>query len=790
MSKNTLFNFIDLLFSANLPIPQCKQVELDRNKEDSKYYRLELDHNQPVILGKGIEKYTLTQHHISIYETENSSNPQLSQYHYTAYFSDANGKNFRLHVYFNANDELTMKAVFSREDKEGFTPIEAEKLESEFINLATTNVQPIIAELRKRHCEKIKELEERYSKLQQEAAMLFQKKDENKKAYLDKLNSLCDTLEYLIPLVKHGNYKSILRFYLSLKRSIDSAPAEIESLRDTSIDEQSTDLLSSTTEHESEETKTERTQDNDTASENTNVLTTHQIRKVKKQHGAHETLNKLNSQLSSLKELDRVSQANGIEELLLNIENFSLKYEQNTDFDLTIISELQNLHLQVRSLGEKILPALLLENQLDLAQKLVSWHHLLDEKYILLALQKGNSALLDFVLTYGDFNLNYPITFKGQKYSSPVHFCFERHDKQFPMTDCLSVLLKHGASVCVPDNKTGLPLAYFVMSATDHPFKQAFLANRDRTLDSIQFLKEYRLLLKNYLNQTLLKPINESISDEIDYCSSRISALGLPVLNTPSTRILQKKADDFVEKHLSHAIKRLSTDAEIKLLIEHLDEANRELLKLTGTSSYRHAQIRTGQTIVSLEKIIKSLDIKFDDIDMLKKATVQMLEGSLELVNKRIQYHYKEQELRGIRSKNGQISRTQKKQAQKLDKLRQEISELEKKYDLGQRVKSLSKLQGMKEQFENITQMHQEFFKNINNITSLLSSLQENLQEMEKVDLKSENEDSLSQEGTLTSTKKLSELITKFSTVFNFQNSITNPSTKENTSSTQIRSDF
>lgn len=148
MSKNTLFNFIGLHFTKDIFTSECTKVVLDRNKEESLYYRLELAPTKVELRDKS-QAYKLLNHHISIYETERRDNPQLSQYHYTAYFTNAEGEVFRLHVYFNANDELTMNASFSKEEEIGYTPIETPRLEDAFINLAITHVRPVIAQLRK-----------------------------------------------------------------------------------------------------------------------------------------------------------------------------------------------------------------------------------------------------------------------------------------------------------------------------------------------------------------------------------------------------------------------------------------------------------------------------------------------------------------------------------------------------------------------------------------------------------------------------------------------------------------
>src|SRR5436190_22646762 len=124
MARNVLFNFIELyLTDPQSPLPNCQQLERNFTKEGREYYRFGLPHKHPVVFQDEPYRYTLLNHHVSVYQTECKANPFLSQYHYTAYFKDQDEAQYQLHVYFNDKNEMTTEPVFSIwHETEGFIP--------------------------------------------------------------------------------------------------------------------------------------------------------------------------------------------------------------------------------------------------------------------------------------------------------------------------------------------------------------------------------------------------------------------------------------------------------------------------------------------------------------------------------------------------------------------------------------------------------------------------------------------------------------------------------------------
>ncbi|KTD08088.1 hypothetical protein [Legionella jamestowniensis] len=750
MSKNTLFNFIGLHFTKDIFTSECTKVVLDRNKEESLYYRLELAPTKVELRDKS-QAYKLLNHHISIYETERRDNPQLSQYHYTAYFTNAEGEVFRLHVYFNANDELTMNASFSKEEEIGYTPIETPRLEDAFINLAITHVRPVIAQLRKKHKETVKQLEVDFAALEKEAAELLQQGKEHTEEYVGILDNICGVLTDLTPLVRHNLYSKNLHFFQNIQKSLAIEPSDIIDVAEKSSPFEPTKDNSS----ESEET-------NQSSKKGKSIHSTQQSEGKKSRKPINTFMKEfrgLDAEMKLLKDLERTLQAQKLEDFLSRIQAFSLTHKQNRQ-NLTVFAQLQSLYRETQSLGEKVLPTLLFEKKFDLAKQLVSWHHLLDEKYLNLSLQTRNHELLDFILTYGDFNLNnQPVTIKNITYPSAIQVCFDLHSHQSSMGDCLSILLKHGASLCMGDTN-GFPFAYSIMSVPNHPFKEALLANRDKTLDSVKFLKELRLLLKHCLSSNQLsQDKSESILEEIDYCNSRLNFLSQPDLNTASGKIYQKKSDEFVERHLSKIIKKLRSDPEIMLLSAQLDASSKRLLQMIGKGRTRSAQRQVANTLDSLDKLLVEQGITIDSFEQVRKDTIEQMQGQLLLINKKIELTELQKEITRRPVIVGKSNKAQRNLDKQQRTLLSEISELEKKYDLQHHVEKTQKLSSELKQFETATK---ELEKMLNSFSLLQDSLTRFMEALPEVD----GEGEVLSENAQSDAIPLVEMLTKFSSIF------------------------
>lgn len=97
MAKNTLYNFLNLCVYKNKKLHMGNDIYLikTQDKKNCPYFRFDLPLEQPISFDLNELELNLSKHHISVYEGENSENPSLSQFHYSAYFVD---KKTRVHL--------------------------------------------------------------------------------------------------------------------------------------------------------------------------------------------------------------------------------------------------------------------------------------------------------------------------------------------------------------------------------------------------------------------------------------------------------------------------------------------------------------------------------------------------------------------------------------------------------------------------------------------------------------------------------------------------------------------
>ena len=153
MPKNSLFNFINhYVLPSTQPVIEGSALILATNMQRERYYRLELDHSSNI----KVDGYRLRDHHISVYELKISE--AQGQYHYTAHFMDDDDKEYQLHVYFNANDDMTKPPVFSiKNDMGTFHPIAVDALNEQFVRLARSSCKKLTTTLRKQLTFKVQE---------------------------------------------------------------------------------------------------------------------------------------------------------------------------------------------------------------------------------------------------------------------------------------------------------------------------------------------------------------------------------------------------------------------------------------------------------------------------------------------------------------------------------------------------------------------------------------------------------------------------------------------------------
>lgn len=626
MAQNTLFNFIELyLAKPDINLPNCRLLQRDTTEEGKEYYRFELEENHPVQFTDDQHTYTLYSHHVSVYKTESQSNPFLSQYHYTAYFEDEQGTRYRLHVYFNDKNEMTTQPVLSIQQQDGnYTPVASEQLNAAFIHLASANAKPLIKHVRKQLMEIIKDLELSYKDLEEEASQLSVSLARNYENYIAKLTEISATIEHLIPLVNHKHYQGTQKLMARMRIAVVERYGQKQ-------DEQREPQTSPQTESQPKPSNKGKQPGNKVSPAK---KSTHQPTYRPSQFD--KEVQAIASQFAKLGRENDEIRTTKLAELLAKTYELSLLLEdKKTVASLPSLVKLDALHKKLYEAGEKLFPRLLINGQFKLAERLSAFHYLLDN-YLDSALQNRNHQLLDFILKYGDVNINnQEVTVKGMTYPSAIHCCLDCDSPKTPMVDCLSVLIGHGAST--------LPIAHTVLSTLHHPLKKAFSAHRDKTIESIPFYKQLISLLKLHLEQAPSALMDEvtrrKFEEAITSYQVCIKDLAMgPLPDNASAKKLVEQTATFREKHgETEAVERVRNDPEIIAAKQLLQLRTKIFLQKLKPEQRREYNRLCAKNLGNIDKAMDHFGIKLDDYEVLKQHALRFYKNATALIDKQIE---------------------------------------------------------------------------------------------------------------------------------------------------------
>ncbi|KTD16978.1 hypothetical protein [Legionella jordanis] len=711
MARNTLYNFLKI-YGLDTAFSQTLKSIHSNNLAGDNYFRLELPVTQPVILKDKEQEYLLDNHHISVYEEEYRANPNLSQYHYTAEFIGKNEERYRLHVYFNAFDQLTKQAVFEVKTPDCYKTVNSKHIEHHLIQQALRHTKPVIGQLRQQQMQTIKALEERHRLTEEQLWKLFDSEAKPEKI-LETLVTACQTLRELIPLVKHKAYAKALSSHEKtaayIKGSIrkehqekttgttaEGCESSIVDIADPGSDFASLDkfeteevMAGSKSElaHEADPISLDEVEIKDDLGVNKHEVagilahlhTAPTMFKPKTSRRVRfaEQFKALESRFESLLQAKEEFQATEVEALLAKTYELDLFFEKSVNF--TELKQLQSLRNKLQQFGTKLLPGLLFQKKFELAKSLTSFHYLLNhEKYLLVALQTRNSELLDFVLTYANVDVNnQPVNIRKKNYPSAVHACFYEDAPEFPMGECLAVLIKHDASLLLSDEK-GLPIAYSILSATAHPLCNTLYRHREKTLNSVSFLRQIITQLTIYLAQNELSFSEiKTIEAELEQFELQMKEL-TSLEQDSSTRLLLKKMNRFEERHLNSFIEKLRKDEEITAINREIKDSAAELLSLTPKKQLRQAKVYVRNHLDNLDKFLSKFDISTLDFKTIKEQVLTNSKNHLQLIQKKTELLQLQQEIK-TQVCNGKPSKQQRRLANEQKVLLEEIRKLEKK---------------------------------------------------------------------------------------------------------------
>lgn len=666
MNKNIVFNFIKT-HGNNLTVKSfknCYGLVVTQDKNEVEYCRFDLKTPKKLMVIKNQgQELRLTSHHISIYKTEQEYNPSLSQYHYTAYFSDTEGRNYQLHVYFNNEDELTQMPVLSLEELKGvFTPVSVEAIQDNLTALAITYTKPIIEELRNQLFITIDQLDKDYESSELKASMLSLDVEQNYPAYMQRLIEMEDILKQLGMLVSHQQYQKKLELIHSMRKVIQVNCNLMKN--DRVLVDSLVALDEKTTENDSLVVMSPPSFFKPLPEKKHSVELSREVEYLIERHHA----------LSSKKEIDKAKE---LGELYAQIQLILLTCNKTGSDVLPSIIKLQKLLQDIRKDSEQLCTYLLLKEQFEAATQLPELHSILGTKYFNLALCTRKPKLLEFVITHSHSKLvNQSLTINNLQYSSPVHYCVKVNNAKMQMQECLAVLIKLGASVLV-NGEDNLPIAYHLLK-NDHPLQKAMVDNREKTIDSVAFNQQLNIALKAYLtNPHSDKKLRVEVQQHIRIYTNVINSL-LPGLKSPIGQRFKNTIIEFSKNIIKVApdlMDKINQDPVIAELKKQHEKAHKIYIGKISKKQYREHLKIGNDAIKSLDGFLQTNDWKTLDMDDLIEGTRAFLQDEITIYNKL-------SEVLDIQ-KNEMQPKTynkQRKELKKKEKLLNEINALSEKY--------------------------------------------------------------------------------------------------------------
>lgn len=522
MFINSLYNSIQhLKKSSKIKLPKgIKIIHLEQKSSGTNYFLFDIPITESLIIDN---KYTLSSHHISIYNTQKLND----QYHYTAYFTDKLSQRYRLHVYFNYKEEIVGKPTFELCLNENqFKSINVPQLTNSFNSLASLSSAPIILKLRNAQETLISKLQDDLNVLEEESDELSKELIKNKKKYLENIVEQISILE-LLKKCSNENQKffSQIKCLNKLMQSVENMEEEKEENSQLLLDNE---LIDS----DVQETKQVFTKENGNSHFKVSKKTQKKEHKNEK-NASKELIKQIEYCTTSFKLLETYNTARQVNELLHlynKIHSFqdliNLGYETVRQKEKGDITKLKN---NIDKYGNSLLQKLLIKGDYILATKLNPFFHTLQKPVLLTAIGQNNIELLDFLFKNKIFSANfYKFKLNKIKYASLIDYCFKNSTIEHPLSDLLSLIIQHGASLLEQDFETGLPFAATLLLNDTHSLRPALDNNADAISNNLEFYKAFNEKLQKIpSNSTTYKKYQSEINELIGLCNLAIEGLKL-----------------------------------------------------------------------------------------------------------------------------------------------------------------------------------------------------------------------------------------------------------------------
>ncbi len=653
MSKhNILYRFIQ----KTIELAQENQLKFSAkvNSNKTPYYLLVLPIKKNSTLIFGDITYTLEEHHISIYEPIIDK----SQYHYTAILSTKQGDKFRLHVYFSEKDKLCNKPYLDSMANNEHVEVHLTDAQQDMvIDQAIEECQSPILSLRRQHGKFIAELEKRYTQSVLKLETLSKNLRQNYEAYVQESEATKQILTELCLYHSGQEYRNILRLINRTVPLLKPEPTQIApSIPQPTVEKVQTSNLS--TEPVVSVTKTKQEQ-------------SHQPQEPSVQKPSLASrIEALETTWNEFIEAYCLDSQNSVKQFLsFNTRIDTLCADEmngHLDCSAAAIERLEFMMILRMEYAKKLLTELLLKHDFLKAESLKGFVPLLEKRLLNISLCMGNSNLLNFLLTHGDFAIN---THEVADGLTPVPYCLAKCNGKTSMVQCLEILIKHGASLMV--RYQGLPVAYHILAVANHPLRSAFITTAKDTIGSKEFLamliRECNRCLSQGQNdfvntQKILRFIIKVQNDLKQLNVSERSAVQLAQNNEKALKAITELMGAQLSQELSNNPKILRAKEEYYSALE-------EYKKTASRREYNALLRERNETIVDCTRIMEILgEADSDNANLLNEALISMQRATQIIILKT-----------ELNAKNAEIAKPRAKQNSRLRQLEAEAKQLAEK---------------------------------------------------------------------------------------------------------------
>lgn len=492
MPKNILFNLISISRQNNGSTNRPYQnAQLKTHLQGGQYYFFPLGLPSQKV---NIDHFELYEHHLSVNESPVTTLDCMSDLHYTAFFKGKGNCRYRLHVYFNNNAEIIAKPYFSECNFDGsFKPVACSVYSEVFACLAKQHTQTLLIKLVEAKNNELASYKKAYNEVDLTLSTLCMDPLKNKDMIIDLISRQIGMIESIESLTQFSTRSSELSELVGRKhllrilgRSILTAKPEVSPPASESSSSSAPPTLPATKPLAKNKAPAQKT-----------AL-------QEKQENLPEELEHLENNYAQLLKLPS-SNCSDSRRLLADLHpklwelEFKLRHFAEPEF--AMIRRFEKLKKEVEKNAKLQLLNLLLTGKFNEAKELASFYTLIPENTALLALQRDNKALFEFLLKNNIVDARISqFEIKEVNYHSLLDFCFSNQK-----LDLLKVLLNHKVSLLEINPKTNLPFATELVNNPNHPLYPA-LQQANTHAEQLMYSRLERILhlcLPTTSNRTL-----------------------------------------------------------------------------------------------------------------------------------------------------------------------------------------------------------------------------------------------------------------------------------------------